>query len=556
MARHRERTNGRLWVLPSLLIPIAIAAAAWTSHVASEGDEIAPNVRFAGLDISGLTPRDVAEQVSDREIELLSTPVIIDLGDRRVVLTADEIGYDYLHSETMRAIVSARHGDRPWSEFLAWATTPFEAIEVSDRIALDEEVARQRLAQEDFVLVEPIEPELSNEDASDMYAVPGTDGVGVDVDHLLAVLGKADVADGPVEIVADHLPIAPLLSDEEARARAFELNEMTRDGMLAVVGDNTARLSPGQIRTHLRSEVTDGVMTFSIDVDGLSGELESAFPEPIGEFIPPRLEVVDGEVNVIAEGEPPQVCCSIESVERAAHAFLAGGATHYQLETRTDDDETVVAWADGSQIKEVVAEFTTNHPCCESRVTNIQTIADTLTGVYLIPGQTLSLNEFVGPRTREKGYVAAGAIRSGYMTEEVGGGVSQFVTTIFNAAFYAGLDLDQYQSHSVYFSRYPFGREATLSIPGPDLVMTNNTEYPILIWPSYTDTSITVTFYSTKNVEVAELEQRVSRRGQCRQSAIDRQRTFTDGRIAIDTIVAFYRPGDGIDCNGNPLPNT
>jgi vancomycin resistance protein YoaR len=201
-----------------------------------------------------------------------------------------------------------------------------------------------------------------------------------------------------------------------------------------------------------------------------------------------------------------------------------------------------------------VAEFTTFHACCENRVVNIQTIADKLTGKYLTPGETLSLNEFVGPRTRDKGYLPAGAIRGGHMTDEVGGGVSQFVTTMFNAAFFGGLDLDEYQSHSVYFSRYPFGREATLSVPGPDLVVTNNTAYPVLIWPTYTPTSITVTLYSTANVEVEELDQRVSFRNQCRHSEIDRQRSFSDGRVVVDTVVANYRPGDGLDCSGNAIP--
>ncbi|HEU4894258.1 MAG TPA: VanW family protein, partial [Acidimicrobiia bacterium] len=182
------------------------------------------------------------------------------------------------------------------------------------------------------------------------------------------------------------------------------------------------------------------------------------------------------------------------------------------------------------------------------------TMADAVTGYYMVPGETLSFNDFIGPRTREKGYVAAGAIRGGYMTDEVGGGVSQFVTTMFNAAFFGGLELDEYQSHSVYFSRYPYGREATLSIPGPDLVLTNTTDYPVLIWPTYDSTSITVTLYSTKHLEVEELEQRVYRRNQCRLIETDRERTYPDGRVVVDTITAFYRPGDGIDCNGNDIP--
>lgn len=530
MARHREQPNGWLWILPSLVIPLVIAAVAWTAHVSSEGSEIAPNVRFAGIDLSGMTSEDAATEVAGRESEFLRTPVTIDLGERSVVLTAEEIGYDYLYSDTMAEVLSARHEDGPWEEFVAWVSTPFEGVTVKDFYTFNEEKARQRLAAEDFIIEYPVEPLLSNDDASYMYAVPGTNGTGVDADYIVGALQEAQITEGAVEVTAERKPILPHISDDEARDAALEINDLTRHGFVAVVGDEAVNLTPGQIRRHLISSVEDGEFSLTIDLEGFQEEIEREFPEPIGEFQNPVIEVVDGQISVVEEGTPPPVCCSTDSVARASEVLLDGGATFFRLQTRPDDDEEVVAWADGSYIVEPVAEFTTNHPCCENRVVNIQTMAEFMQGKYLIPGETLSMNEYVGRRTREKGYLAAGAIRSGYMTDEVGGGVSQFITTIFNASFYGGLDLDQYQSHSIYFSRYPFGREATLSFPGPDLVVTNNTDYPVLIWPTWDDTSITVTIYSTENVDVTELDQRVTRRNLCQHSEIDRQRTFSDPR--------------------------
>jgi vancomycin resistance protein YoaR len=116
------------------------------------------------------------------------------------------------------------------------------------------------------------------------------------------------------------------------------------------------------------------------------------------------------------------------------------------------------------------------------------------------------------------------------------------------------MDFDEYRSHTLYFSRYPYGREATISSPAPDLVMTNTTDHPILIWTSYTDQSITVSMYSTKHVKIAELDQRTSRRGACTHVETDRQRTYPDGRAVVDTFIADYRPAEGIDCNGNQIP--
>jgi hypothetical protein len=554
MGRHQEDTRNWLWVLPSLVIPMVVSAVAWTTHVAAEGREIAPNVSFAGVDVSGLHPDDARAVVQSRGEEFLNTPVTIDFGDRRIVTDARDIGFEYDYTETLASVFSARHGDGPIDEFAAWASTPFQEVVVEDRYHLDESRATARLAVEDFVLEPPVEPTITHDPETGLHLAPGQDGLGVDIAEVIAALADSDVASGAVEIRAGTDPIPPTVPDSAVADLAQDLNETTDHGQIALLAGTAKTIPSRQIRNHLGSVVEDGRLSASVDLEGLQQEIEALFPDPIGDFVPPVLEVVDGQVRVVEEGEAPPVCCSAESVAHMAEAILGGGSAFYELQTRPEDDPVRLAWADGSQIIEPVSEFTTNHACCENRVANIQTMADAVRGVYIVPGQTFSLNDFIGPRTRAKGYLPAGAIRGGHMTDEIGGGVSQFTTTLFNAAYFAGLDLDEYQSHSVYFSRYPFGREATLSMPGPDLVLTNSTDYPILIWPTYDATSITVTMYSTRNVEVAELDQRISFRNQCRQSAIDRQRTFSDGRVVVDTIVAFYRPGDGLDCNGRTIP--
>ena len=81
------------------------------------------------------------------------------------------------------------------------------------------------------------------------------------------------------------------------------------------------------------------------------------------------------------------------------------------------------------------------------------------------------------------------------MVDTVGGGVSQFATTLFNALFYGGYDIIERQPHSYWFTRYPMGYDATLSYPHPDIVFKNDTNAGALIKTSYTDTSITVKIY-------------------------------------------------------------
>jgi vancomycin resistance protein YoaR len=205
-------------------------------------------------------------------------------------------------------------------------------------------------------------------------------------------------------------------------------------------------------------------------------------------------------------------------------------------------------------IHEIIGEFTTQHQCCQSRVTNIHRMADIVRGAIIEPGGSFSINDYVGRRTAEDGFVPAGSIQLGRFKDDVGGGVSQFATTLFNAAFFAGLDFAEYQSHSIYISRYPYGREATVSFPAPDLEVVNNTPYGMLVWTEYTDTSITVQLWSTPYFAVEETGQSSYRQGACTRVETFRQRTDPEGRVIDDMVFAVYRPGEGLDCAGRPTP--
>jgi vancomycin resistance protein YoaR len=111
------------------------------------------------------------------------------------------------------------------------------------------------------------------------------------------------------------------------------------------------------------------------------------------------------------------------------------------------------------------------------------------------PGETFSLNGHVGERTLEKGYVDAGSIVAGEIVDTIGGGTSQFTTTMYNAVFWGGYQDVEHKPHSYYFSRYPEGIEATLFWQSIDLKFRNNREHAVLIDTLYTDTSITVRFF-------------------------------------------------------------
>ena len=95
---------------------------------------------------------------------------------------------------------------------------------------------------------------------------------------------------------------------------------------------------------------------------------------------------------------------------------------------------------------------------------------------------------------------------NGRLTIDYGGGISQVSTTLFNAVFFSGIQIDEYHPHSFYISRYPEGREATISWPDVDQKFTNTTKGGILIEAKVGPNSITVTFFGRKQFDVESVQ--------------------------------------------------
>lgn len=536
------------------LLMIAMAVA-WNDHLRADGSTLAGNVYLADVDTSTLEVGEARAVVVDRARRILETPITVVTGSEDVVFSAQDLGFTYDVELAVAKLSGARHHGGFLEVAWSWMTTSLDEITVEDPIGFNPEIAGSALAEVPEMIIEPVVEPVVRFQGNGLLAVePGNAGKRVDVTDLISRIGRLDVTVGAQSIEAGHIIDQPRVTDFAARSIAESLNAVTEGGAEFLAGSKHATLTTTQIRRHLSASVSNGLLRPQFDVEGLEAAIAKAFGQPVGRFTPPALDMLDGTPVVIAPGTPAPVCCDIGSVRDAADRIIAGGVGPWWLRARPNHDPEMEAWADGSLIVDQVSEFTTPHACCESRVKNIQLIADLVRGAYLIPGETFSLNDYVGERTREAGFVPAGAIRYGRLTDEVGGGVSQFATTIFNAAYFAGLQFDEYQSHSIYFSRYPFGREATISTPRPDLVFTNTTPYPVMIWTTYDDRSITVSMYSTRGVEVVELGQRISRRNQCTHVETDRQRVYPDGRVEVDTVEANYRPAEGIDCNGNVIP--
>jgi vancomycin resistance protein YoaR len=134
----------------------------------------------------------------------------------------------------------------------------------------------------------------------------------------------------------------------------------------------------------------------------------------------------------------------------------------------------------------------------ENRNVNVSLAVQAIDGTLLSPGETFSLNETVGRRSREKGYQATTVFIDRKKAKDLGGGVSQVTGTLFNAAALAGLRIDEVNPHSRPVSYIPVGRDATVAYGAKDLKFTNNTGAPVYIAYSFDGDRLRATFYGKK----------------------------------------------------------
>ncbi|MFI0483967.1 VanW family protein [Actinomadura sp. 9N215] len=149
-----------------------------------------------------------------------------------------------------------------------------------------------------------------------------------------------------------------------------------------------------------------------------------------------------------------------------------------------------------------MSSYTTRFRPGEPRVRNIELAAQILDGHIVAAGTTFSFNDVVGPRTESRGYVPAPAIIGPRLVNDVGGGICQVSSTLFNAVFRAGLDIRKARAHSMYMPEYPEGREAAVSYPDLDFAWRNDTGRPVRLQVVYTASSLTVNLYGARKYQV------------------------------------------------------
>lgn len=557
-------------------IGLVAVVTTWVIDARAHRHAVLPNVAVADKRVRGMKAAELHALVHDIAARFAQSTVDVraTAGGDAFQASVPDLGVTVNEGRTVGKVLAAGRSGSLLRRLWDWAHSFLSPVKVPVAIDVDRQKLAGVVAQRDKGRVPPVEPTIAVKDGH-LDGVPGKNGRGIDPAKLADALARTQPASGTLVVTMDVTSVPPEFTQADADRVAAEGEKLAVAGLQVASGDHSAPIPADSLRAWLGGSASDTGLRLTMKrndavLDGLAKLLPDAGVKPTDA----GFTVSDGKVS-ITPSKTGTACCTPAAFDALDAALVdpALRSAPVQLPLKTLEPSRNEEAARQLGIVEQVSTFTTPHNAGEPRVTNIHRMADTVRGTVIPPGGTFSLNGIVGQRTKDKGYVEAPVIAGDYTFDtDVGGGVSQFSTTMFNAAFFAGLDITEYMMHGLYISRYPYGREATLSWPGPDLKVRNSTPYGVLVWPTYTGSSITVTLYSTKYVTGAQTGQTKDERpsvapkapgttgspdgsaappadpGPCIAVTTERTRTYVDGHTVVDHFSGLYAPAEGWSC--------
>ena len=447
---------------------------------AGSSRELASGARVAGVDVGGLTQREAVAKLDRLFSDVADDPVTFFAGEESYAFAANQLGVTPDWNGAVAAAGRAGDGFGPIRGFRRLHTRFFGA-EVLPRLAASNaalDFALDRMA--DSVDRVPKNAALMR-DGLRIEVVPERVGRKLareeSAHRVVRGLGSLDRPRGGIAlpvIVASPEVTSAELAPAARRAR------IALSGPVVLRGAKRSFKVPPSRIAALLTLPRDGRSHLAI-----AGPRADAYFRALAERVgqPPR------DAGFAVSGESVQIVPSRSGMEldvsRAARALLRAATSRTnRVATLTivrAAPERTTAEALAMGIDRRMSAYKTYNSGTSDRITNLRLGVSLLDDTLVAPGGTFSLNDTIGERTEQRGFRSAPVIIGTEYAEEVGGGTSQVATTVFNAAWEAGLRITERNPHALYISRYQLGRDATVYWPSLDLKFVNDTKRWVLV---------------------------------------------------------------------------
>jgi vancomycin resistance protein YoaR len=488
---------------------VGIAALAVVTLVLSLGfagssKTLPEGATIAGIDVGGLTTREAVTKLERRYETLMRTPVVFTAGPREWRFRPNEM---ILEVDWRAAVETARRqGDgfapvrglrRLGARFFGSDVTPRARVSTAVLAHRLDILSRRvdRPQREAAIRLRGLNPEL----------VPGATGRTLDrqATARLIVASLVSLERSPTALPVDIKQ--PDVTAAELEPAMAQVRTALSAPVRLALGPTRWRLPRWRIAKMLVLP-SNGQTSVTIGGAGANEFFERFRTAVDKEAVDAEFVVLPSDRVVVRPGKP-----GLElDVAAAGRAILAAALAPTdrvaRLVVQRAVPERTTREARTMGITGRVAGYTTYYGGEPNRIHNVQLVARMVDGAVIAPGATFSFNETTGERSPDRGFREAPVIINGELQNGIGGGVCQVSTTVFNAAYEAGLPIETRTNHALYIAHYPQGRDATVNYPDIDLKFRNDTGRWLLLRTFVGSSALTVKLYGTPQNRRVESE--------------------------------------------------
>jgi vancomycin resistance protein YoaR len=487
------RTGAKIAAASVLVLLVALLVAGVV--FAGSASRVAGGVAVAGMDLEGLDAQPAQAALAARAKRLEAAPVPFKAGGKSWPIAPQQIALKVDWESAVRAALDEGDGPIPLRGLKRLQLRVFGA-NVEPSATYEEETLEKRIAAIARAVDVPGRQAALVLRNGRPVVVPGEAGRRLDrpaaTRAIVAALSGFERAPVDLPVIVDPPDVT-----QAAMARVAA---QVRTALSAPVGFVYRgvhwSVPPAQIATFLKLP-QDGGTDLSI-----GGPAARAYFANLAKAVgrPPR----EVEFEVSSSGGATMIPSrNGKRLDLVAtqKAFLTAALSTTDREAAlvvvSAEPELSTTRAKALGVTGLVGSYTTYYGGDPNRIHNVQLVARLIDRHLIAPGSTFSFNKTTGERNAAKGFLEAPVIINGELKSGLGGGVCQVSTTVFNAAYEAGLSIVERQNHALYIDHYPLGRDATVNYPDTDLKFVNDTGHWLLLEAIITSSSLTVRLFGT-----------------------------------------------------------